>query len=350
MNEEEANRLVANKPDSIVDVERTIEPDESNEDYQSEFSLVTWNVKGGGAEGAKIVAQMEALCPLSPHIVSLQEVRERKSQVYQSGKKRNDPEIYRQILYQRGLHCVSTFDRKEYRTCSGGLGQLIAWPSQWRCRLLAPWEGPHFEPARVLSVLLDTPWGTLEVHSAYAPHGYEKEEPNKKAEILEYIFDRLACVSAYPRILCGDFNLPYLSLPHDAQEQVRRESSRTLAPLPRKEGQVRRTRAEEKIFYNLADYDLVDVYRSRYEPQQLEWSYWSEAKDMTIGRYDHIYASESIGPKECRYEHEINHDPAFSPRFDNKRNLSVQEIHIRLSDHCPVWALFKPEKAFASIR
>jgi Endonuclease/Exonuclease/phosphatase family len=81
-------------------------------------------------------------------------------------------------------------------------GVLIA--SRWPLHPLPSADMPW--PERLLSALIETPHGPVELHSAHVPPGASNGW--RKIETLEGIYRRLACPSVAPRILCGDFNTP----------------------------------------------------------------------------------------------------------------------------------------------
>jgi len=130
--------------------------------------------------------------------------------------------------------------------------------SRWPLRALAHAAFPVPWTERVLSVLVASPWGELEVHTAHVPpgasHGW------LKIDTLEGIYRRLAQVSPLPRVLCGDFNTP----------REERESGEVITwgqtkaadgayATPR--GTERWDRGERSVLLGLGRYDLPDVYR-----------------------------------------------------------------------------------------
>lgn len=73
----------------------------------------------------------------------------------------------------------------------------------------------------------------------------------------------------------------------------------------------------------LAEYDLVDVYRSLYgyEEHDYSWTHqWRERR--TYRRFDHVFASSRLIPIRCEYLHEI--------------------LDAKLSDHAPIISEFMP--------
>jgi exonuclease III len=83
--------------------------------------------------------------------------------------------------------------------------------------------------------------------------------------------------------------------------------------------------AERNILCGLAEYDLGDVYRKRHGYTNIkEYSWYHYANGRQKGyRLDHIFASASLNPVECRYLHPFRES--------------------RLSDHSPIEAVFRPQ-------
>ena len=76
--------------------------------------------------------------------------------------------------------------------------------SRWPFVELAPIGAPF--PERVLSLVVETPDGPLELHNAHIPSA--RSRGFIKVETCEAIHERLARPSDRHRVLCGDLNLP----------------------------------------------------------------------------------------------------------------------------------------------
>jgi exonuclease III len=127
--------------------------------------------------------------------------------------------------------------------------------------------------------------------------------PWAKAETFERIYARLARPSAWPRVLCGDFNAPLDELPDG-----------TVVPW----GPDRRTAAAElSMLQGLAAYDLVDVFRALHGYSQPAASWHGLRRGYRI---DHVLASRSLRPTCCQYVDALRTE--------------------RLSDHAPIEAVF----------
>jgi endonuclease/exonuclease/phosphatase family metal-dependent hydrolase len=179
---------------------------------------------------------------------------------------------------------------------------LIA--SRWPFHTLSPSEFPIPWPQCVLSVVLDSPWGEVELHSAHVPNW--EDYRSGKVETFEGISRRLARESERPRILCGDFNSP-----------MEERADGTVIPW----GGKKQAAAELRVIRGLAEFDLADVYRSLHGYGRTEFSwYW---KVRGIGRrFDHVFASRSLNAVACVYLH------------------SFRETG--LSDHSPIEVDFAP--------
>ena len=79
--------------------------------------------------------------------------------------------------------------------------------SRWPLRHLPAVGAP--QPERVLSTLIETPAGPLELHNVHVPPAQSRGFI--KVETCEALYERLARpASDRHRILCGDFNMPKL--------------------------------------------------------------------------------------------------------------------------------------------
>ena len=85
-------------------------------------------------------------------------------------------------------------------------------------------------------------------------------------------------------------------------------------------------RSERSVLLGLADFDLPDVFRTLhgYEQEAFSWVLRRNKKEFRR-RFDHIFASDSLGPRRCEYIHEW-------------REAS-------LSDHSAIEAAFVPESS-----
>jgi exodeoxyribonuclease III len=271
--------------------------------------LISWNVAG---KVRAIADQLEALGQRQPDIVALQEVRMRGVPAFRAG------------LATIGLdHAVENVQlaarhRRRY-------GLLLA--SRWPLTELPATAVP--QPERVLSAMVHSPWGSIELHTAHIPPGAAYGWI--RIATLEGIFQRLALASACPRILCGDFNAPQAER-HDGQivtwaQDTRHDDELVLWETWRDvDGQEydgeRWDRAERNVLSGLAAYNLPDAYRQLYlrdgQDYRPDFSWCGRGSTR---RYDHIFASSRLRAASCTYLHGFR--------------------EAGLSDHAPVEAVFQ---------
>lgn len=169
-------------------------------------------------------------------------------------------------------------------------------------RFLVPW------PERVLSVTLDFAGKSIEVHNTHIPPG--SSNGWTKVEMLDGIFSALAVTNAGPRILCGDFNTPQAEL---SDGEVITWAQRLN---PAGNWRVATTRAgllgldwdlsERRILTGLKPFGLVDVFRSLHGYSAKEASWFLKRGTKIVGRrFDHVFASLSLGPHSCQYLHQL---------------------------------------------
>jgi exonuclease III len=199
-------------------------------------------------------------------------------------------------------------------------GELVAsrWPIETMpdglCEM--PW------PERLLSVLVHSPFGEMELHVGYVPPG--SSHGWLKVETFEGIFKRLACTSTHPRILCGDFNTPKGERADGRiitwAECIGRNGTISL----RKTRGERWDKAERGVLAGLACHELHDVFRSLHGYAAQDFSWFITRNGKTTGRrFDHVFASLSLNAVSCRYVHSLReHD---------------------LSDHSAIEATFQPQ-------
>lgn len=267
--------------------------------------IISWNL-ASRLRNAK--AQVAFLGRHNPDVVALQEVT-----------KRTLP-ILLKLLVDQGLNnTIDSFALVRNPSHLKGprrYGEIIA--SRWPIRNFkkqifdAPW------PERILSGLIMSPYGRIDLHNAHIPvgsnHGWTK------ISTLEAIYDGRSIKSKQLRVLCGDFNTP--------QEQ--KSDGRIITWAQRENGKgeivfrarrgVRWDRGERRILSDLAKYDLSDVFRylNGYKVRQFSWISRRQRR-----RYDHVFASIQLNPVACRYLHGAR-----------KRGLS---------DHSPIEACFQPK-------
>jgi exonuclease III len=279
--------------------------------------LISWNVNG---RVAGLSDQSQALHQRYPDIIALQEVLPTTAA------------RWRAQLAHRGLpYSVDSFTlqsgppeltrRRQY-------GQVLA--SHWPLRPLPPTAFPVPWPERVLSAMLESPWGTIEVHTTGIPPGVSNGW--LKVEMLEGIYARLACPTPRARIFCGDLNTPQAEsadgrittwgqvlAPHGS---VRIWTTKSDA-VGRVDTGVRWDAAERNVLIGLAPFDLADVFRTLHGYDVQDWSWYWKGKGRRIGRrFDHVFASRRLYAVQCQYLHALR--------------------EMGLSDHSPIEVDFAP--------
>jgi endonuclease/exonuclease/phosphatase family metal-dependent hydrolase len=260
----------------------------------TEFSLISWNL---ARWRSKLAAQIELISRLAPGIACFQEV------IQGTRAKLIDS------LRSAGLrHVADSFELAPDPSVLKGkrqYGEIIA--SRWSLEALAPDSFGVRWPERVLSAIIASPYGPIEVHTAHIPPG--STNGWIKVEQLEGIFERLARPSTTHRILCGDFNTPK----SEGLDGV-------IETWGGKRGE-RWVNAELNVLSGLASHDLADVYRGLKGYGEENFSFCSRGNWR---RYDHVFASRSLRPISCEYVR--------------------QAIIDRLSDHAPIVVKFLPRE------
>jgi len=249
--------------------------------------LISWNINGG--QNGHMSLQVDQLKSREPDVIALQEVTAKTAPVY------------RGFLKSAGFYSIiDSFQSSKYltRLKSQSFGELIA--SKWPLisspiKFDVPW------PEKVLSCFVIGPWGDMLLHTAHIPSG---EYNNiKKVETLEGIYKALAYKAQYPRILCGDFSTPQEELIDGRIVTWGQKRKRTGEITLQKYWGHRWDTAERNILEKLGQFDLIDVYRKIHSTRP-EYSILENSDGLrTSRRYDHVFASESLNPTECRYLH-----------------------------------------------
>jgi hypothetical protein len=138
--------------------------------------------------------------------------------------------------------------------------------SRWELIELPAVPAPF--PERVLSSVVEAPFGLLELHNAHVPPAQSRGFV--KVETCEAIHDRLARPSDRPRILCGDLNTP--------QRETQDGEVITFAE-NHPQWLERWDAAERSVVEGLAEWGMVDVFRllHGYERQDVSWVFHTRA-------------------------------------------------------------------------
>ena len=124
----------------------------------------------------------------------------------------------------------------------------------------------------------------------------------KKVGMFEGIYRRLACQSAIPRVLCGDFNSPQ-SETLDGRlvtwgEKVNRDGEIVVQDRCEQWGA-----GERSVLQGLAEYDLYDVFRRLHghDVQAFIWFVKRKGQVIAKRRFDHILVCSDLNPTECHH-------------------------------------------------
>lgn len=259
--------------------------------FRRSVKLITWNVAG---RRQKLDRQAAALERAEPDIVCLQEVRA------------STLPHWSQHLERMGLGHVA-----DSSAFIGERRYFVVTASRFEQTELPSVAGPY--PERVLSLVLDTPHGELELHNTHVPPA-----PNHgliKIETLEALFARLARPCSRHRVLTGDFNVPALET---TEGEIITFAERHPEQL------VRWDAAERALFTELPEWDLRDAFRllHGFERRDVSWVLHTRNVRKAGLRLDHVLASESLNPILCDYHHEWR--------------------EAELSDHSAMEAVFEP--------
>ena len=138
----------------------------------------------------------------------------------------------------------------------------------------------------------------------------------EKIKILENVYNRILAGGAKPRILAGDLNAPKGETADGDVIPWRNGKDDPLSE--------RWKAAERNVLTGLGEVGMVDVFRTIHgygDLGTLDISHPTGHGDTLSGkRFDHVLASRSLNPRDCRYD----------------------EAGLDCSDHAPVVATFRP--------
>jgi exonuclease III len=234
-------------------------------------TLLTWNVAG---RTALLPDQLAAVSRREADLVCLQEIRP------------STVEEWRSSLASDGLE--SALDSARFRN-GRRLFNLTA--SRWPLGELPAVGAP--QPERILSSVVDSPGGPVDLHNAHIPPA--QAGGMVKIETCEALFERLARPSDRHRILCGDLNIPR------AERDGRVE---TFAP-EHPGLEARWDAAERSLLEGLREWGLRDVFRdlNGWERGDVSWVFNTRSRRRAGHRLDHVLASPGMNPVECDYIH-----------------------------------------------
>jgi exonuclease III len=151
------------------------------------------------------------------------------------------------------------------------------------------------------------PTAMIEVHTAHVPPG--SSNGWLKVDTFRGIYRRLACPSLIPRVLCGDFNSPQRE---SVDGKVITWGQHEVGGQSVYRGTFRGgtgmdwDAAERSVLEGLAEFDLIDAFRTLHGYGVQEYSWYLKRKGVQVGRrFDHIFASRHFNVRACRYVHEL---------------------------------------------
>jgi len=235
--------------------------------------LLSWNVAG---RTALLERQIAAVRRREADVVCLQEVRP------------STAVAWREALAADGLGFA--LDSAVFRD-GRRLFNLTA--ARWPLREQPPLGAP--QPERILSCVIEPPGHELELHNAHIPPA--PRNGLVKVETCEALHHRLARPSSRHRVLCGDLNTP--------RSESTEGEVETFA-LNHPEHAERWDAAERSILTGLAEWGLVDVFRSLngWDRRDVSWVFHSRWARKAAHRLDHVLASPGLGATGCDYVHE----------------------------------------------
>jgi exodeoxyribonuclease III len=236
------------------------------------LKLLCWNVAG---RTTLLSEQVAAVVRQEPDLVCLQEIRPSTRDVW-AGE-----------LAEIGLD--HALDSGEFRN-ERRLFNLTV--SRWPLTELPAIPAPH--PERVLSAVVETPAGLLDLHNAHVPPAQSRGFT--KVETCEAICERLARPADRHRVLCGDLNLPQ-------EETVHGEVITFAENHP--EFLERWDAAERSLLPGLAEWDLADQFRALngWDRRDVSWVFHTRSQRKSGHRLDHVLASASLATAFCDYHH-----------------------------------------------
>jgi exonuclease III len=165
--------------------------------------------------------------------------------------------------------------------------------SRWELFELGPIGAP--QPERVLSAVVESPAGPIEVHNAHIPPA--PSNGLVKVETCEALFERLAQPADRRRILCGDLNTP-----RRETDEGEVETFASNHPLH----EARWDAAERALLVGLGEWGLHDVFRglNGYDRRDVSWVMHTRSRRRAAHRLDHVLASPDTHPIACDYLHD----------------------------------------------
>lgn len=276
---------------------------------------MSWNVQKSSNRNGRIDRQLDFIQGCGLDVLLLQEVRHGRDQKW--------VEVWKEGLSDMGLgeiehSCdwaaeLADSSVPPHDNIGHDNGHITAVNTEWDLSLndqlirerLKSTDRSDFTtnfPEKILVTELETPQTTVEIWNVRAVPGNPWGE--EKIKIFETVFERLTSAEKRSRILAGDFNTPDKELAdgqavpfgYDKGSKVRR----------------RYVNAELNILKGLGHLGMVDVFRNQHGFGNVD----GEDTSWENKRFDHIFASTSLEPQQCYYDHSgkeySDHAPIFA--------------------------------------
>jgi exonuclease III len=258
------------------------------------LKLLTWNVN---YRFRGQIEQFEAIERHKPHLIALQEITPNSKPLWEKSLREAD-------YYLLDSYSIASNPQIFKGARKSGLINAARWePTTSDNKIFdIPWK------ERVLSCMVNSPWGQIEFHNAHMPSG--TSHGMIKVETFEGLYKALATHSDSLRLLCGDFNSP------KAEKTISFGGKQNLRWID----------AELNVIRGLAAYDLSDIYRQCNGFNDVTIKSWvRQWRGKAHGaRLDHIFASQALNAITCVYDTTV--------------------IENGLSDHAIMIADFEPNR------
>ena len=253
--------------------------------------LLTWNLNGRRS----VERQAAAVADREPDILALQELTS------------NSVPGWRTALTDSGLtHVIDSFANAPSWQAAGPRRYGLLIGSRFPLLHLLS-EHPVPWPERVLTALVTTPGGSINLHTTHIPPGASNGW--MKIEMLEAVSAVVAETTGSPTILCGDFNVPQMEMPDGRivtwAEDIVDGEPRVWRSWRGGPG-TRWDAAERTVMEGGGSRHLIDAYRQLHGYGRQESSWFVKRKERRIGRrFDHAFCSRALRVRRCEYLHSV---------------------------------------------
>ncbi len=245
--------------------------------------LLTWNLH---SRTNTIRQQLRAISKYKADVLAFQEVTK-----YSLEKL---VKYLQELGYENILDSFSLSKEKKKLKGKRKYGQIIASKYKLKERSPEKFDVPWRE--RILSADILTDKGMIEIHNVHIPPGASNGWI--KIDMFDGIYKHLALKTNKLRILCGDFNSPQSERKGKIITWGQKEDGRITNESDRKWD-----KGERNVLEGLKNFDLEDVYRM--DKKNKRGFSFKVRQTGKRRRFDHIFASKSLKPVECRYLHEV---------------------------------------------